>query len=256
MTRYFDAPVPRVLAHRGFAVGAPENTLLAFADALALGTPYLETDVHATLDGVAVISHDADLGRVAGDSRRLALLTLEQVRAVRLPEDQTVPTLQEALEAFPDALFNIDVKVDEAVRPAAEAILRAGAVDRVLVTSFSTKRRRAVTDLLPGVASSASSWAVGAAVAASWLPRGPLRRVALRAVTRRFDALQVPEGWWRIRIATEERVADWAAAGVETHVWTVDDPDDMRRLVALGVVGIITDRADVALATLVPPPAV
>lgn len=255
MTRFFDAPVPRVLAHRGFAVDAPENTLLAFVEALALGTPYLETDVHVTLDGVAIISHDADLGRVAGNSRRLSLLTLEQVRAVRLPEDQTVPTLQEALEAFPDARFNIDVKVDEAVRPAAEAILRAGAVDRVLVTSFSTKRRRAITDLLPGVASSASSWGVAVALVASELPRGPLRRVALRLVTRRFDALQVPEGWWRIRIATRRRIADWAAAGVETHVWTVDDPADMRRLVDLGVAGIVTDRTDLALETLDVPPA-
>ncbi|GAB2970499.1 glycerophosphodiester phosphodiesterase family protein [Frigoribacterium salinisoli] len=256
MTRFFDAPVPRVLAHRGFAVDAPENTLLAFARALALGTPYLETDVHATLDGVAIISHDADLGRVAGNGRRLSLLTLEQVRAVRLPEDQTVPTLQEALEAFPDAFFNIDVKADEAVRPTAEAIVRADAVDRVLVTSFSTKRRRAVTGLLPGVASSASSWGVGAALVASTLPRGPLRRLGLRLVTRGFDAVQVPERWWRLTIATEQRVADWAAAGIETHVWTVDDPDDVRRLVRLGVVGIVTDRTDLALETLAPPPAV
>lgn len=248
MTRYFEGPLPRVLAHRGLATGAPENTMLAVASAVAAGATHVETDVHATLDGVAVVSHDPDLGRVAGDARRLALLTLEQVREVRLPEEQTVPTLEELLDAFPETRFNVDVKADAAVRPTAEAVRRAGALDRVLVTSFSERRRHAVTALLPGVATSASARGVAAALLACAVPVPALRRAALRTATRGLGALQVPETHGRLRIVTRRRVAALTEVGVETHVWTVDDPAVMRRLVGLGVAGIVTDRADLALA--------
>ena len=256
MTRFFDGPRPRVLAHRGLALDAPENTLLAFAHAVAAGATHVETDVHATLDGVAVVTHDPDLERVGGDARRVSLLTLEQVRAIRLPEGQGVPTLREALEAFPDTCFNVDVKAPEAVRPTIEAVLAAGAGDRVLLTSFSEVRRRATVAGLPGVATSASSRGVALAVAASLVPWGPARRLLVRAATRGVRALQVPERYGRFRVVTRWRVAALAEVGVETHVWVVDDPADMRRLVALGVAGVVTDRADLALATLVPPPAV
>lgn len=255
MTRYFDGPLPRVLAHRGLATEAPENTMLAVARAVALGVTHVETDVHATLDGVAVVSHDPDLGRVGGDARRLSLLTLEQVRRVRLPEQQGVPTLEELLTAFPDTCFNVDVKADEAVRPTAEAVLRARAVDRVLVTSFSEHRRRSTVELLPGVASSASSLGVALVLVASAVPLGFLRRALLRLVTRGLGAVQVPERWGRLRVVTEGRVAALAEVGVETHVWTVDDPADMRRLLAIGVAGLVTDRADLALDVVGPPPA-
>jgi len=256
VTRFFDGPRPRVLAHRGLALDAPENTLLAFARAVALGVTHIETDVHATLDGIAVVSHDPDLGRVGRDARKISLLTLEQVRGIRLPEGQGVPTLLEALEAFPDTCFNIDVKVPEAVRPTIEAVRAAGATDRVLVTSFSEDRRRAAVVGLPGVASSASSRGVALAVAVSLVPWGPLRRILLRAATHGVRALQVPECWGRFRVVTAARVEALAEIGVEVHVWVVDDPADMRRLVALGVAGVVTDRADVALGTVGAPPAV
>lgn len=255
MTRYFEGPLPRVLAHRGLATEAPENTLLAVAAAVAAGATHVETDVHATLDGVAVVSHDPDLGRVAGDARRLSLLTLEQVRDVRLPEEQAVPTLEEVLDAFPGTRFNVDVKADDAVRPTAEAVRRAGATDRVLVTSFSERRRRAVTALLPGVATSASARGVAAVLVACAVPVPAVRRLALRLATRGLGALQVPEAHGRLRVVTRGRVAALAEVGVEVHVWTVDEPADMRRLVDLGVAGIVTDRADLALATFPQEPA-
>lgn len=244
---WFGPAGPRVLAHRGLAVDAPENTMLAFARAVAAGADYVETDVHATRDDVAVVCHDDDLRRVAGRPVRVRGLTLAELSLVRLPDDQEVPTLEQALDAFPETRFNIDVKVAEAVDPTVRAIRRVGAQSRVLLTSFDQRIRRRVVDALPGVATSASSPGVVGVMAASLVPVTAVRHALLRRVLRGCGAVQVPESWGRLRVVTAARVADLAAVGVETHVWTVNDPAVMRRLLALGVHGIVTDRADLAL---------
>lgn len=249
-TRWFDPETPRLLAHRGLHTTAPENTMLAFAQAIAIGADYLETDVHATRDGVAVISHDADLRRLAGRDQRLLDLDWSEVSSIRLPDDQTMPSLVEALDAFPETRFNIDVKSDDAVEPTIQAIRRAGAVDRVLVTSFDQSRRARTVAGLPGVATSASSRLVVSAVLIGVIPLRSVRRRLLATVLAGCGAIQVPERRGPVTIVTARRVADLASVGVETHVWTVDDPADMHRLVALGVAGIVTDRVDLALEEL------
>jgi len=151
---YFSPAVPRVLAHRGLALEAPENTLLAFAHALALGVEHLETDVHASRDGVAMIAHDADLDRVAGIPGRVDERTAAELAALALGADQGMPTLAEALEAFPEARFNIDLKSAEAVAPTVDAVRQLRAEHRVLLTSFSERRRAAALRLLPEAATS------------------------------------------------------------------------------------------------------
>ena len=244
---FFAAEGPRVFAHRGLATGAPENTLLAFLTALSAGATHLETDVHASLDGVAVISHDPDLTRVSRHVR-IDQLTATELKRVSLGNGQFVPSLAEALDAFPEALFNIDIKSDAAVGPAATAIIAARATPRVLVTSFSESRRRRAVALLPGVATSASSAGVLKAVlAASFAPTSVLRR-SLTGIS----AVQVPEKAGGLRIVTPRFVRAMHSVGVEVHVWTVNDSVDMQRLLALGVDGLVTDRADRAVA-LIPP---
>ncbi|MEJ1230664.1 MAG: glycerophosphodiester phosphodiesterase family protein [Galbitalea sp.] len=99
-SRWFEPALPRLLAHRGLALDAPENTLLAFVKALAAGATYLETDVHASKDGVAVLSHDPSLVRTAGHRARVNELTLAQLRQIDLGEGQTFSTLSELLAAF------------------------------------------------------------------------------------------------------------------------------------------------------------
>lgn len=221
--------------------------MLAFALAVAAGSPYLETDVHATRDGIAVISHDADLRRVAGRDQRLLDLDLADVKTIRLGREHEIPTLDEALDAFPDTRFNVDLKSDEAVAPAVRAIARVRATDRVLLTSFDHRRRLRAVRALPGVATSASSRGIVAAVAAGLVPVPRLRRTLLRRALEGCGAVQVPERKGPVRIVTAARVAELAALGVETHVWTVNDPGDMARLLDLGVHGIVTDRADLGL---------
>jgi glycerophosphoryl diester phosphodiesterase len=237
---FLSGPGPRIIAHRGLAIDAPENTILAFLKALAAGATHLETDIHASADGVAVISHDSGLERVAGIAGRVADLRMAELRRVDLGHGQTFSTLAEALDVFPEALFNIDVKDERAAMSAVEAISGTRATDRVLVTSFSPRRRRAVADALSGVAVSPSvSEFIPALVAAKLGAIG-----AVRASLHGFAAVQVPERQGPIRVVTERTVQAIHAAGAEVHVWTVDDPADMRRLLALGVDGIVTDRCD------------
>ena len=237
---------PRVLAHRGLALEAPENTLLAFLKALAIGITHLETDVHASSDGIAMISHDPDLSRLSGRAQKVGQLTAEQLRGIDLGEGQGYCSLEEALDAFPDAKFNIDIKAGAAVQPTVDAILAAKAVDRVLIGSFSPARRLAAISRMPGVATSVSSRGAVAAVAAAKAGALPL----LRRVLRDVDAVQLPVSVLRLDAMTPRAIRNFHAAGVEVHVWTINEPAEMQRLLDAGVDGLVTDRADLALEVL------
>jgi len=236
---YLTPAGPRILAHRGLSLDAPENTLLSFRRALAAGATHLETDVHATSDGIAVISHDNVTP--AGD-RTLNRMTMAQLSAIELGRGERYCSLQNALVAFPDALFNIDVKSADAVAPTAEAINAAGAGHRVLLTSFSESRRRGVLRLVPGAASSASARGVALTVLAMSLRQHWLVRRLVRGVV----ALQVPERAGPVQIVSERTITGLHALGIEIHVWTVNEPERMRTLLGMGVDGLVTDRSDLA----------
>ena len=235
---FFAGRLPRVLAHRGLAVEVDENTLAAFAAALAAGAQIIETDVQATRDGVAVLFHDDALP----SGVLVREVSVSQLQAEELPRGGTVPTLAEALRAFPNAKFNIDLKSADAISDAISAIYIAGAVERVLVTSFSGRRRREAVRRLPGVATSASATIVVAAVLAGKLGWGAVMKWVLRDI----DAVQIPETVLRLTTTTPPMVRRWHAAGVEVHVWTINEEMAMQRLIAAGVDGIVTDRCDVA----------
>lgn len=233
-----------MLAHRGLAVDAPENTMLAFEHAVRAGVEYVETDVHVSADGAAVLAHDPTLRRVAaGRVERVAELTLTDLRAVDLGRDQGFATLDELLHAFPTTRFNIDVKSDAAVAATVDAVRRAAAAERVLLTAFSDARRRRLAAMVPGVATSAGRASVLRAHAASLTRNAPLLHRAVVGA----HALQVPERVGRLRLLSPALIDTAHAAGLEVHVWTVNDEGAMRRLLALGVDGIVTDRADLAL---------
>jgi glycerophosphoryl diester phosphodiesterase len=240
---FFGTAKPRVFAHRGFAVEAPENTFGSFSAAVALGVTHIETDVHASKDGVAVISHDSVLDRVASRPGNIADFTFADLQRMDLGGGHGFVSLEETLDAYPLTFFNIDVKSADAAIPAASAILNAGAVERVLVSSFSESRRRAALRLLPGVATSASGPVFAAALLAARAGLTPL----LRRILDRIDAVQIPERALGISTTTPAMISQFHAAGVEVHVWTINEASDMARLLAARVDGIVTDRADVAL---------
>lgn len=232
-----------MLAHRGLALEAPENTLLAFAKAAAVGADYLETDVHVSRDGVAVVSHDPTLARVASRKVDVAQLTMAELRRVELGHGQGFASLEETLDAFPELRFNIDVKVEGAVAPTVAAIERTRAASRVLLTSFSDARRLRLAALVPDAVTSAGR----AGVIRSRLTAFRGTRARLAQTLRGAAALQIPERVGSVRLVTAGFVESVHRSGVEVHVWTVNDPADMERLLDLGVDGLVTDRADLAI---------
>lgn len=235
---------PRVFAHRGLALDAPENTLLAFLKALSAGATHLETDVHVSLDDVAVVSHDPDLVRLTERKVLIEQLTIAELRRINLGTGQGFVSLAEALEAFPHARFNIDVKVENAAEATARAVRDARATHRVLITSFSERARAKTVSLLPGVATSPSARVFALAILAAKLRRYR----TLRRVLRHYCAVQVPEQVRFLRIVSPRFIQDMHEAGVEVHVWTVNDEQDIARLLDWGVDGIVTDRTDIAAA--------
>ena len=207
------------------------------------GADIVETDVHATADGVAVIAHDPTLERTAGRSERIDALLWEQLRHIPVGDDQTVPMLEEALDAFPDTRFNIDMKDDASVAPTVRAVTRIAAQDRVLLTSFSEARRRRAKTLLPGVVTSASRKTVMAAVVAARTGSNAMIRWALRDV----EALQIPERNGSLQVLTPRLLEMAHGLGKEVHIWTVNDSLRMQQLLDFGVDGIVTDRIDRAV---------
>jgi glycerophosphoryl diester phosphodiesterase len=242
--QFLDAPRPRLFAHRGLAVDVDENTIEAFRAALAAGATVIETDVHASRDGIAVISHDPDLVRMAGDARRIGELSAAESADIRLRRGGRLATLAEALETFPDVRFNIDVKEDAVVLPTVRAITRANAAHRVLLSGFGQRRRRRAVRALRGAATSASSIGALCALVGARLRFGALVRLALHDV----DAVQVPLRQGPMVIVSPAFIRAVHAAGREVHVWTINEPADMVRLLDQGVDGIMSDRCDVLAA--------
>lgn len=213
--------------------------MAAFAAAVALGYRYVETDVHATADGVLVAFHDRTLHRVSGVSGRIEDLTWRQLSAVPLDGGERVPLLADLLGTWPELRVNIDVKVERAVAPLVEVIVRTAALGRVCVGAFSDRRISAVRR------------ALGPRLCTALGPREALR---LRLASRRSGAgggtpgvpcAQLPHrlGPWQL---TDRRLLRRAhELGMQVHAWTVDDPVQMRALLDDGVDGIITDRPQV-----------
>lgn len=244
---------PRVLAHRGLVpsdqVGPPlwENSAGAFAAAQAAGAEYIETDCQVTADGDVVLFHDDTIERLTGDPRPVSSLRTSDLAGL-FAEHGGLLTVADALDAFPESRFNIDVKTIAAAEPIGSVLARHA--HRVLVTSFSERNRRAVL---------ASIQQAGAAIPPA-TSAGRRTILALRTLStvrlsparllRDIDAVQIPEHHAGIRVLTPGLLRAAHSLGVEVHVWTVNAPDTMRRLVDAGVDGIVTDRADLALKTV------
>jgi glycerophosphoryl diester phosphodiesterase len=238
----FDGASPIVVAHRGLALDKPENTLPAFQAAIDVGADMLETDVHVSADGVVVVAHDHDLSRLSGRTDSIASLTYSQLRNIDLGGAH-LPTLAELLGEFPEAPFSIDVKADGAEAAVAEVIRAARAEDRVMVASFSERRRVTTLQSTPGAASAGTTRHVVSAYIASRLAQPSWARRELRGI----DALFVPQKALGLRLDTKRFAADLASVGVVLGIWTINDPVVMREMWSNGVRAIVTDRTDLAV---------
>ena len=233
---FLDHDGPIAFAHRGGAGLHPENTWVAFRHAVGLGYRYLETDVRLTSDGVVVAFHDATLDRVSDRTGAIAQMRWEEVRRARIGGMHEPVRLDELLDAFPDVRVNIDPKEDAVVEPLARVIERTGAVERVCIASFKDSRPARARALL------------GSRLCYAGGPRSIARlrmsATRLRSRPRSVPCVQVPVRLGRVRIVDERFVAAAHDAGIAVHVWTIDDPLEMARLLDLGVDGIMTDRPD------------
>jgi len=237
-------------AHRGGAyhpdIEGLENTLAAFQHAVALGYTHLETDVHTTSDGVLLAFHDAVLDRVTDSHGAIAAMTLADVRAARIGTDHQVPTLAELFDAFPQASFNIDLKSRTAASALAAFLDERSAWDRAVVSSFSPATLHAFRRLSGG---RARTGAHPLEVAAYLLL--PSARLARLLTPGRPVALQIPHTRGRLVVANRGLIRRAHANGLQVHVWTIDDPAEMRELLDRGVDGLMTDRTDLLKDVLV-----
>jgi len=252
---FFDAPRPRIFAHRGSAGTHPENTMASFQAAVDLGASYLETDVHITRDGQIIVAHDPDLERCCGgagfirdaDYQDVAktdagyVFTLDGKEFPFRGKGLRLPRLEELLATFPSAFFNIELKPEDV--SITQAVLRvidaAKMRRRVLLASEHQNRLDEIRLRAPGIPTSFGYLEIAAfmqALAArdsSYQPKG--------------DALQIPPEYYSWKLATPETVAMAHRHGVEVHIWTLNDEPAMREMLALGVDGIMSDFPALAL---------
>ena len=236
---FLDWPQPIPFAHRGGAaeVGG-ENTLAAFGRAVVMGYRYLETDGRVTSDGVLLAFHDESLDRVTDLEGRLEDRPWSEVRHAKVgPEGESITTMEGLLDAFPDCRFNIDPKMDRAVPPLVEALRRTNAWDRVNIAAFSDRRLLQLRR------------AAGRPVCTSMGPAaiGRLRLCAYGVPVGPFSAacVQVPTTYKGRTLVDGRFVTAATRRGIPVHVWTIDEPDEIHRLLDLGVGGIMTDRPSV-----------
>lgn len=221
-------------AHRGGGLENPENSKRAFAAAVKLGYRYIETDVQATADGVVMVFHDDDLAPLTDGEGVIAALPHAQARQAKIGGTQPLMTLEEAFESFPDTRFNIDIKTDHALAPTLALVERMGVLDRVCLASFSGARLARIRERFgPAVCLGAGPRDVAALKFASW---------GLPVMRADCQCAQVPLREYGIAIPTRRFVRHCNTRGVAVHVWTIDEEDEMRRLIRLGVNGVMTDR--------------
>ncbi len=218
----------RIYAHRGASAELPENTMAAFRRAAALGVDALELDIHATRDGVLVVSHDPDGRRRAGVAARLADITFDEARRWDVGGGERLPRFEDVVTEFAHLPLNVDLKRD--IADATVALLRRlGAEERVCLASFQVSTMRRVRALgYRGPTALSRAEVIAALALPARLRRGPLRCRAQRA--------QLPLSLGRPWI-----IARMKALGLAVDFWTIDDPALAQRLVALGADGIMTN---------------
>lgn len=248
---YLQGPHPHAIAHRGgvHLDGMsseevwPENTMVAFQAAVDLGYGRVETDAHVTADGVLVAFHDEVLDRVTDRVGKISELTWSEVSQAKVAGAEPIPLLEDILTTWPHLKVNIDPKADNAVEPLARLLKRLDALDRVGVGAFSDQRLAAMRErcgpelCISGGPNSVKRW-LAASHRLAFAPKG-------------VQLFQVPTAHGSISIVTGRSIEYAHRHGLAVHVWTIDEEDEMRRLLDLGVDGIITDQPRVLKRVLI-----
>ena len=241
-----------VMAHRGGLGLWPENTLLAFRNAAGAGADVIETDIWQTRDGIIVAHHDGTVDRTTDGEGHIGDLALEEIKRLdagyRWSGDGPypyrgpgleIPPLAEVLDALPDATFNIDIKDHQPgiVDALCDLLQAKASEDRVIVGSFEADITRAFRRRCPDVRTAATS-----REASRFLLYSKLHLDWISGLNT--HALQVPRRIGPIKVVTPRFVAAAHRRGIQVHVWTINDPQEMIELTEMGVDGMFTDYPD------------
>ncbi len=231
---YLDHDGVLAFAHRGGAVEFPENTMLAFEGAIKMGYRYLETDVHLTKDGVLLAFHDDILDRVTDGQGAIADLTYDEVKKAKIGGVHPIPLFEELLLSFPDIKLNVDTKADGSVVPLLKILEDNDAFDRVGIGSFSQKRLNYIRK--------EKGDRVCLSMAAPKIAQLRFRSWGMPLPIPNAQCAQVPINVGALPVVRKSFVDCAHRHGMQVHVWTIDDQEEMNWLLDLGVDGIMTDR--------------
>jgi glycerophosphoryl diester phosphodiesterase len=249
---FFDGERPRLFGHRGAAAILPENTLPSFARAIEDGARYLELDVHATADGEIVVIHDATVDRTTEGSGPVSGFSLDGLRRLDAGyrfttgggvysargQEISVPTLGEVLDTWPGVPLNVEIKQIEPsiVDQVVALVVARGATTRVLLAS-------ARDEVMPALRRACAAWEIPTNFAAGEVAEfvGRVAEGRLWAYHPPGRALQVPPDWHGISLITPATICAAHRLGVEVHAWTINEAEEMTRLLDMGVDGIMTD---------------
>ncbi len=249
MRRGFDGPPPRLFGHRGAAGVAPENTLTSFRAARDAGADVFELDVHATRDGEVVVLHDPTLDRTTNGAGSVAAMTFAELSVLDAGHRFTpdggrtfpfrgqgirVPRLAELMAEFPDVPLNVEIKCEGAGILDAVVRLARSARARVVLAAEHDTIMQAIRAAAPDLPTSLATGEVAAFI-------GALQSGTAPSLPEGAVALQIPPTYGDVTLVDAASVAAAHALGAEMHVWTINDPGEARRLLALGCDGIITD---------------
>jgi glycerophosphoryl diester phosphodiesterase len=246
---YLDGPYPRAYAHRGWHIddlAGCENTLAAFRRAVAEGFGYLEMDVHASADGVAVVHHDPTLDRATDGSGPISALSAAALAGVRVRGREPLPLLEQVLTELPDTRITVELKAAAAIDPVLAVLEHTGSWHRVCLGSYHDGwLRRARAAAGPLLCTSMAQGAAFGLRTRAWLNQlpGPLRH--LPAPPAPGDLAQLPRRFGPLTVVDAALLRAAHSTGREVHVWTVDTAAEMAALLDIGADGLLSDRPDV-----------
>ena len=215
--------------HRGDTSIFLENTIEAFQSAVSLGYQYLETDLRETSDGKIITFHDPNLKRITGANITISETKFSDIRMRRLPSRETIPTIDELLEEFPDSFFNMDLKVNQIEEKVLKKINSHNALERVCLGSFNSKTIKKINSLEPKIL---TSMGISQVIMYKFFQKKNISKL-----------IQIPTRWNGIKVITKKFIDRLHNDGLKVHVWTINKEKEMQSLIDLGVDGIMTDNA-------------
>ncbi len=222
------------IAHRGGTEAAFENTYEAFADAYALGYRWFETDVQISKDGFLYAIHDNNLKRIVGININIDQLNSEDLDQILISGKHRIPRLDLLLRKFHDVTFNLDAKNINAARALVNLLNSDKSIQNLCLGSFSQKTMNYMREFLKrDFPMSFSQWEVFSLILDFKFNKDPKYSASY---------LQIPKSYLGYNLISKKLLDYCKKNGIKVHVWTINERNEMKKLIGIGVDGIMTDN--------------